>query len=75
MDRVDTGGRYVEPVYGPPRRVQGSVVAVTAEHVVIHAGFPIHCRPTDPRQSPEQFKPGDFLSFDVLPGATFTPVA
>ncbi len=73
MDRVKTGGRYVEPVYGPIRRAQGAVVEVTPEAVVVDAGFPIHCVPTDPRQAPAQFQTGDFLSFDVLPDVTFTP--
>src|SRR5258705_13109213 len=30
IDVVDTGGRYVEPVYGRPRRIEGSVLAATA---------------------------------------------
>jgi len=73
IDRVETGGRYVEPVFGRPRRVQGRVVAVETEsnEVVVHAGVPIHCRPTDPRQKATDFAEGDFVSFDVLEGATF----
>lgn len=75
IDRVDTGGRYVEPVFGRPRRVQGRVVAVEpqAGEVVVHAGVPIHCRPTDPRQNAADFVEGDFVSFDVLDGASFRP--
>jgi len=30
VDVVDTGGKYVEPVFGRPRRVQGKVVALDA---------------------------------------------
>jgi hypothetical protein len=77
IDRVDTGGRYVEPVFGRPRRVQGRVVAVepASNEVVVHAGVPIHCRPTDPRQKPTDFAEGDFVSFDVMEGASFSPGA
>ncbi|MEM9165977.1 MAG: hypothetical protein AAGB48_03020 [Planctomycetota bacterium] len=71
IDVVTTGGRYVEPVYGRPRRVQGTVIAVHEGAVVVHAGMPIHCTPTDPRQSAEDFEPGQFVSFDVMRGATF----
>jgi hypothetical protein len=71
IDEVKTGGRYVEPVYGRPRRVQGRVVGVEGGAVVVDAGMPIHCTPTDPRQKPEQFQAGQFVSFDVLEGATF----
>lgn len=74
IDVVKTGGRYVEPVMGRPRRVQGEIVAIDpgAQTVTVHAGVPIMCK-TDGRQRAEQFQVGDFVSFDVLPGANFTP--
>lgn len=77
VDTVDTGGRYVEPVYGRPRRVQGEIVAVHAgdNSITVHAGVPIVCKLMDARQRADQFKVGDFVSFDVLPGASFTPVS
>jgi hypothetical protein len=75
IDVVGTGGRYVEPVYGRPRRVQGTVIAIDAAQgaVVVDATIPIHCTPTDPRQKTGDFQPGQLVSFDVLDGATFTP--
>lgn len=73
IDVVQSGGRFVEPVYGRPRRVQGSVIAVEPDAIVVDAGVPIHCAPTDPRQKPTDFQPGQFVSFDVMDGATFTP--
>jgi hypothetical protein len=73
IDKVATGGRYLEPVYGRPRRVQGSVVAVAGDAVVVDASVPVHAVPTDPRQKAADFQPGDFVSFDALDGATFTP--
>jgi len=74
VDKVGSGGRYVEPVFGRPRRVQGSVVAKDekANTITVHAGVPIVCRLTDARQRADQFEVGDFVSFDVLRGATFT---
>jgi hypothetical protein len=71
IDEVEAGGRYIEPVMGRPRRVQGRVIAVTTEAVVVDAGIPIHCVPTDDRQKPGDFSPGQFVSCDVLDGATF----
>lgn len=75
IDVVRTGGRYVEPVYGRPRRVQGRVAAIDeSDHgIVVQAGVPIVCRLTDDRQRPADFAIGDFVSFDVMAGATFTP--
>ena len=72
IDIVQTGGRYVEPVYGRPRRVQGTVVGIDGNAVIVDATMPIHCTPMDPRQKASDFQPGQFVSFDVMDGATFT---
>jgi len=74
IDEVRTGGRYVEPVYGRPRRVQGRIVAIEGPAVVVDAGVPIHCTPTDPRQEASGFEVGQFVSFDVKPGASFEQI-
>ncbi|HLO40451.1 MAG TPA: hypothetical protein VK176_05455 [Phycisphaerales bacterium] len=72
VDTVGTGGRFVEPVAGRPRRVQGFVIATDASTITVDAGVPIICTLTDERQNPSQFKPGQFVGFDILDGATFT---
>lgn len=74
VDVVDTGGKYVEPVYGRPRRVQGEVIATSDadQTITVDAGVPIVCKLTDARQKAADFARGAFVSFDVLPGATFT---
>jgi hypothetical protein len=72
IDIVTTGGQYVEPVMGRPRRIQGTVLAIKDGALVIDAGVPIHCTPTDPRQTADQFTPGMFVSFDAMDGATLT---
>lgn len=73
VDVVNSGGRYVEPVIGRPRRVQGTVVAVDpgSNTIAVNAGMPIVCRLTDPRQRASDFEKGDFVSFDVMRGASF----
>jgi hypothetical protein len=75
VDLVKSGGRYVEPVAGRPRRVQGAVLTkdASANTITVAAGVPIVLRLTDPRQRADQFAEGDFVSCDVLDGATFTP--
>lgn len=81
IDSVRTGGRYIEPVHGRPRRVQGTVTAVdmASGTIIVDAGgattvdglpLPVRCRPTDARQRADQFAPGDLVSMDVLDGAT-----
>lgn len=73
IDVVDTGGQFLEPVFGRPRRVQGTVIRAVNGAVVVDAGVPIHITPTDERQSADQFVPGQLVSCDVLDGATFAP--
>ncbi|MBX3403053.1 MAG: hypothetical protein KF699_06525 [Phycisphaeraceae bacterium] len=75
VDLVETGGKYIEPVYGRPRRVQGRVIGGDdhSRTLIVDAGMPIHCTMTDARQVPSQFERGAMVSFDVLDGAMFTP--
>lgn len=75
IDITDTGGRFIEPVYGRPRRVQGTILAIAGSALVVDATVPIHCTPTDPRQKAADFEPGQFVGFDITDGATFTPSA
>jgi len=74
VDAVDTGGKYIEPVYGRPRRVQGRVISHndSARTLVVDAGIPIHLHLLDERQRPSGFPDGELVSCDVLDGATFT---
>lgn len=75
MDSVGTGGKYIEPVVGRPRRVQGRVIAIDAERgeVLVDAGVPILATPTDARQAPTAFRVGQLVSFDALEGSTLEP--
>lgn len=73
VDVCHTGGRYAEPVYGRPRRVQGAILSIDepGNTIVVGAGMPIHCELTDKRQKAGEFNVGDVVTFDVLDGATF----
>ena len=86
IDATHNGGKYVEPVIGRPRRIQGTVLATsTAQNsITVNAGgsvavdgppLPVVVRLTDPRQKPDQFQVGTLVTFDVLDGATFAPVS
>jgi hypothetical protein len=75
LDICGTGGRFVEPCFGRPRRVQGMVRAVLKpENVVVVGaanGLSLHLTPTAPGQTAAQFAEGDFLTCGVLDGASF----
>ncbi|MEO0588307.1 MAG: hypothetical protein AAF078_11795 [Planctomycetota bacterium] len=76
VDVIKGGGRYVEPVIGRPRRVQGRIVAGEGStgSIVVRAGVgTLVCRLTDPRQSLADFSVGQLVSFDVLRGARLEP--
>ncbi|HRJ49800.1 MAG: hypothetical protein KF787_08195 [Phycisphaeraceae bacterium] len=73
VDTTGTGGRFIEPVQGRPRRVQGFVIGTDpgARTITVEAGVPMVCELTDERQFPSDFTPGQFVGFDVMDGATF----
>lgn len=71
IDTCATGGRFIDPVFGRPRRVQGSIVAIEGDAVVVNTGVPIHCVPTDPRQEASDFEVGQFVSMGVEGGTSF----
>lgn len=73
LDVPGTGGKFIEPVMGRPRRVQGTVIRAEGGAVVVDAGVPIHLVPLDARQKAEDFAPGALVSCDVMDGATFRP--
>ena len=64
VDIVRTGGKYVEPVIGRPRRVQGRIVETdTARNTItVDAAAPFVCRLTDHRQRASDFEPGQFVN-------------
>ncbi|MEO1009381.1 MAG: hypothetical protein AAFX79_12530 [Planctomycetota bacterium] len=71
VDPVDAGGRYVEPVFGRPRRIQGTVVAHEGGRIVVDAGVAFHCTLADERQRASDFAIGDMITCAVRDGASF----
>ena len=75
VDVIPAGGRYVEPVFGRPRRVQGRIVGghPGSRAIYVKAGPTFICTLSDARQQVEQFSVGQMVSFDVEPGSVFKP--
>lgn len=70
--QAGTGGRYIEPIYGRPRRIQGRITATdtTANTITVLAACPVVCSFAT-AQSASDFEVGQFVTFDVKPGAKF----
>jgi len=76
IDIVPAGGRYIEPVYGRPRRLQGCISGgnVSNNEIYVSAGPRIAITPMAPQRAGD-FSIGQMISFDVEAGATFEPLA
>ena len=74
MDVIPAGGRYIEPVQGRPRRVQGRVIGgdVSSNTVFVKAGPGVVVTPMAPQRASD-FMVGQMVSFDVRDGATLEP--
>lgn len=70
-----TGGRYIEPVYGRPRRIQGRIVELDtqANTITVTSACPMVVTFTT-NQTVNDFQVGELVMFDVEPGATFKQV-
>lgn len=74
MDRPLAGGRKIDPCFGTPTRVMGTVVAIDpiANVVVVDAGAPVLLTLTAPGQDAKAFADAEFVVCDVAPGARFS---
>jgi hypothetical protein len=72
LDTCDTGGRFIEPVYGSPFRMQGNIVTLdkAAQTVTINCCVPVVLR-VGKGQNAAEFEPGDFITTGIMPGASF----
>lgn len=73
IDVIKTGGKYIEPVDGPPRRVAGRVLETDryANIVIVDAGpFVVVCTP-NAHQKASDFAVDQLVTMGVKPGATF----
>ncbi len=75
IDVIEAGGRFIEPVYGRPRRLQGRIVGgdPDRQEIWVNVAVPIVCK-LDPSQKITEFKTGMMVSFDIRAGATFEVV-
>ncbi len=67
------GGRFIEPVWGEPRIVQGVVLAAEGDRVLVDAVVPMWVTVHE-GQSPGELAPGQLVNFYVQSGTTFRPV-
>ncbi|MFP4144538.1 MAG: hypothetical protein ACOCTI_05810 [Phycisphaeraceae bacterium] len=72
VDVVPSGGRFVEPVFGRPRRLQGRVLGgdLGENTLFLHCGAPVVAKLSEPQQA-RDFAVGQMVSFDALAGASF----
>lgn len=77
VDRVSSGGAYIEPVIGRPRRVQGRVVQTIegANQLVISTGSCRMLADLPDQYAAADYPPGTRIALDVYDGATFRPEA
>lgn len=74
LHRATAGGRFIEPVLGHPRIVQGTVLAVDAarNRVLADVVVPMWVDLAD-GQSANEFTTGDLVNFYFASGVRFTP--
>ncbi len=72
IDRMRAGGRFIEPVYGRPRTIQGTVVDLdsAANTLTIQCPTPFICK-LMPDHRAADFTKGELVYCHVERGATF----
>ncbi len=79
VDRVELGGNYVEPLYGRPRRMQGTILAVNAavNELTVQVGYEATVKLPEKYKAAD-YKIGDRIGWDNIEIPTFelqpTPV-
>ena len=71
---VPSGGNFIDPIYGPPRRIQGRIKYLDEEQMVVQAGAPVLVKlPSDPEAFDLARGPltvGTLVNVSALPNAT-----
>ncbi|MEL7240339.1 MAG: hypothetical protein AAGK78_15885 [Planctomycetota bacterium] len=74
---VASGGNFIAPIMGTPRTVQGRVLSVAKDHIVLHAGAPVVIELPSESHAIDlgegSIAPGVMLNAVVLPGAAYLP--
>jgi hypothetical protein len=76
MHRSDTGGRFIEPIYGQPRIVQGEIIAIDApaRRVLMDMAVPVSVT-LQPAQDLNAIAVGELWNCYVESGTRFAPIA
>lgn len=77
VDPIRSGGRFIEPNYGRPRRVQGRIIGgdVSQNQLYVHCGGAPIVATLTAGQNAADFAIGQLVLFDVERGAQFSPQA
>lgn len=71
---VPSGGNFVQPIFGPPKIIQGRVRAIEGSTLIIHAGAAFHITlPASPDaidMNSGDIAEGSMVNVVALPGAT-----
>jgi hypothetical protein len=72
---VPSGGNFIQPIFGPPKIIQGRVKFADDRMIVIHAAVPIICElPADDlaiNLDEGRIQVGRMANVVAMPGATF----
>jgi hypothetical protein len=74
VDRVDLGGNYVEPLYGRPRRMQGTILSVNpaTNELTVQVGYEVTVKLPEKYKAAD-FQPGQRVGWDNIEIPTFEP--
>ena len=76
---VPSGGNFIQPIFGPPRIIQGRVKYADEKTLVVHAGVPIIVRLPDAETaidlSEGKIRVGNMANVVALPGPTIEVLA
>jgi hypothetical protein len=67
VDRVDLGGNYVEPLYGRPRRMQGTILSVNtaANELTVQVAYEVTVKMPE-KYNAADFHPGERVGWDNI---------
>ena len=74
VDRVDLGGNYVEPLFGRPRRMQGTILAVNTDtnELTVQTGYDVIVK-LPPQYQAANFQLGTRVGWDNIDVPSFEP--
>ena len=76
VDRVELGGNYVEPLFGRPRRMQGTILSVNpaANELTVQVGYQATVSLPEGYRA-DEYKVGERIGWDNIEMPVFEPAA